>query len=180
MSGQIIAAAVALILFVITQAILKFIIEPVQEQKKLLGEIAHALVYYDNAYLDETLIQGLARIDRTALEQRREELREASKEIRDLAGRLSGSLWTIPYYDVFGLLDRVPKRNNVLFAVAELRGWSNGLEGGDAGTRTALRREAIARLLGITRRELPSSGDAASIVRDVYRLDGEDIPTDPR
>ena len=169
------AAAIALILFVITQGILKFIIEPIQEQKKLIGEVVHALVYYDNAYLDQTLAQGL---NDEALQQQRESLREASNAIRDLAGRLQGSLWTIPYYDTLARLRRVPTYNGVVSAVSELRGWSNGLEGGDASGRAAQRRVAIAKKLGVAREVAlePLSATSTSdttIDRDVIRQDDE-------
>ena len=54
MTSVIIAAALALIAFVITQSILKFVIEPIQEQRKLIGEVANALVVYANTSIDET------------------------------------------------------------------------------------------------------------------------------
>lgn len=37
-------------MFVITQSILKFVIEPLQEQRRLIGDVAHALSYYANVY----------------------------------------------------------------------------------------------------------------------------------
>jgi hypothetical protein len=50
MSSEIVAAALALIGFVITQGILKFIIEPIQDQRRLIGEVASALTVYQKSY----------------------------------------------------------------------------------------------------------------------------------
>ena len=161
------------------QIVQRFILEPIQEQRQVIGEIAHALVYYDNAYLDENLAQGL---NDESLYLHREYLSEASKAIRDLAGRLRGSLWSIPYYDAFAFFGWVPKWNDGVAAVNELRGWSNGLEGSGAGTQTAEHREAIAQKLSIARKveiiQQARATGVASIERDVRGQDDEEAPVD--
>jgi hypothetical protein len=45
----------ALVVFVLTQSFLKLVLEPIQEQKKLIGEVAHALLFYANAYHPDSL-----------------------------------------------------------------------------------------------------------------------------
>jgi hypothetical protein len=140
------AAAVALIFFVITQGILKLIIEPIQELRRLVGEVAHALEYYDDAHPDDAVLQ---RAEEEWLKRHREYLREARKAIHDLGGRLQASLWTIPVYDIFGFCAVIPKRQNVLDASRELRGWSKGLEGGDASSRADSHRKIVAQKLDI-------------------------------
>ena len=43
MSSELLAAVLALIGFVLTQGFLKFIIEPIQEQRRVIGEVAHLI-----------------------------------------------------------------------------------------------------------------------------------------
>jgi hypothetical protein len=57
-TSAVIAAALALIGFAITQSLLKFIIEPIQEQRKLIGEVANTLVVYANESIDLTPTNG--------------------------------------------------------------------------------------------------------------------------
>ena len=40
----------AVVVFVAGQFVVKFVIEPVHEQSKVIGEIAYALVFYANIY----------------------------------------------------------------------------------------------------------------------------------
>jgi hypothetical protein len=72
-------AALALIGFVITQSILKFILEPIQEQRRLIGEVAHALSIY--AYIQD--------IQSVGVEETRRSLRS-----------LSGRLWARACYEL--------------------------------------------------------------------------------
>lgn len=166
------------VVFVGGQIVQRFLLEPLQEQRRVIGEIAHALVYYDNAYLDDKLIENASE---EWLYLHKEYLSEASKAIRDLAGRLWGTLWSIPYYTAFAHFGWVPKWNDGVAAVNELRGWANGMEGGDAGTRTKHRREVIAQKLGIEGEvqiiEQASATEVASVERAVRRQDDEDRDT---
>jgi hypothetical protein len=123
--SALVGAVVALFVFVITQSILKFVIEPIQEQKRLIGEVAHALLFYANMIHLDTW--------GPTDEERRKELDEARRVLRGLAGRLQASLWTIPFYDALAWLRRVPKKEDVLEAATQLVGWSNSLYGRGEG-----------------------------------------------
>lgn len=128
MSLALAGAALALIGFVITQSILKFILEPIQEQRRLIGEVAHALSVY--AYIQD--------IQRAGVE-------ETSMSLRSLSGRLWASLWTIPFYDAFALIGFVPKRFDVMAAATHLTVWSYTL----TASGGLQRRVEIAERLGI-------------------------------
>jgi hypothetical protein len=140
----VIAAAAAFLLFVITQSILRFIIEPIQEQRKLIGDVAHALLFYANVYHH---LGAFGPPD----EARREELDEARKALRGLAGRLRASLWTVPFYNTLAWLGRVPKREDVLEAATQLVGWSNSLYG-RGNDELGKRQTIIAERLGISKK----------------------------
>jgi len=71
------------VVFVTGQIILKFFVEPIQEQAKIKGEVSNALVFYAN--VEGGIIKP--------------ELREeAQTELRELAARLRASVSQIPYY----------------------------------------------------------------------------------
>jgi hypothetical protein len=145
LTAIVVTALLAVLVFVLTQSFLKLVLEPIQEQKKLIGEVAHALLFYANVvHLDTSGPPD---------EQRRKELDEARIALRRLAGRLRASLWTVPFYDTLARLGRVTRKEDVLEASDQLVGWSNSLYGStrheDARNK---RRTIIADRLGITKR----------------------------
>jgi hypothetical protein len=84
-------------------------------------------------------------------EERRQEIEEARKTLRELAGRLRASLWTIPLYDALAWLGRVPKKEDVLAASDALVGWSTSLYGRE-GESCSKPQRIIADRLGINKR----------------------------
>ena len=103
-------AALALILFVITQGVLKFVIEPIQEQRRLIGEVAHELsMHY---YIQDVQQDGVV---------------EVRKTLRSLSARLWASLWYIPFYNAFAVVGLVPKVNDVVEAATQLKAWERSL-----------------------------------------------------
>ena len=150
LTSAVIAAALALIGFVITQSILKFVIEPIQEQRRLTGKVAQALVVYDNVSIDAP--PATVATDRDAFARQLEEVDKVTKELRTLAGSLLSSLWSIPGYRVFTLFNAVHAPTNVLRASQELIGWSNNLVGENASETTSRRQQIISEELGIKRK----------------------------
>ena len=141
-------AALALISFVITQSILKFFIEPVQEQRKLIGEVADALEVYANVYEDVSPKEFLEK----GSEAKREQIAETYKTLRGFSGKLRSTLWSIPLYGLFSRVGLVTKATDVMEASDEFIGWSNGLVGTEASDRVARRRANIAKKLGIEKK----------------------------
>jgi hypothetical protein len=139
-AGVLGTAVVAVLVFVAGQVLQRFVLEPIQEQRRLIGEVAHALLFYANRGP-----MGVKLGTYTV-----EDLHEASRHLRDLAGRLRSSLFFVPYYDTMARLGWVPARGNVLEAAAALTGWSNGVLSESSDNRT--RQQHIAEKLGIDRR----------------------------
>ena len=148
MSAAVVAAVLAVLVFVLTQTFLVLVLEPVREQRRLIGEVAHALLFYANVMPVESMEWG-GQVYTVGAE--REELDEARKMLRGLAGRLRSSLWSIPFYDALALAGFVPKLADVLAASNQLVGWSNSLSRGRDEAR-AERRKEIAERLGIAAR----------------------------
>jgi hypothetical protein len=81
-----ITALLGFVVFVGGQLTLKLFVEPIQDQKRIIGRIAHALTYYANVY----------EISRP------EDVAEGRKVYRDLAGELRASFRVIPLYSFTG------------------------------------------------------------------------------
>jgi hypothetical protein len=135
-----------IIVFVVGQVVTKFIIEPLYEQSKLIGEIANSLIYYANAgagvepyYLQQ--IQNVTKqdeLDETTKELLIERYRELIKNewarsdearifLRQKASQLMGTTNAIPFYTFWVVLSlwRLPTRKAIIEASQELIGYSN-------------------------------------------------------
>jgi len=99
-------------MFVCGQIITKFFIEPIHEQKRLIGEIADSLIFYANLY-------GNPEYPKT------EKTYEASKVLRQQASQLRAKTHAIPWYKLWQFLSIVPKGSNVVEASSNLIGLSN-------------------------------------------------------
>ncbi len=152
------------VVLVLGQLISKFLIEPMQEQSKLIGEIANSVVFYGNVgstgietyYIDEfrkaTGIQGPEKqiiVERyeQLIRQHWQKSEDASKTLREQASKLMGVTEAIPFYGLWTFLGRIPKRENVIKASSLLIGMSNSTSGG--GRDNTDRRKEIAKLLNI-------------------------------
>lgn len=93
MGSELLAAVLAPIGFVLTQGFLKFVLEPMQEQRRVKGEIAHLSTVLDIPDYRED-------VDKEEVEA----IRATRKTLRNLAGQLWASLWAIPLYNVFAFV----------------------------------------------------------------------------
>lgn len=105
------------IVYVSGQIVSKFFIEPYQEYRKTVGEIAHALVYYANV----------------SANIKNELQDEASTAFRDKAALLRARAYEIPFYKWFALTlrKRIPPFDSVIIASNALIGLSNSVHGND-------------------------------------------------
>jgi hypothetical protein len=137
MSSLVTAALTAffgVLVFVFGQLAQKFILEPIQEQRKVIGEIAYSLLFHANA-------MDVSRYEREGMKLLQlEEPTEVAKTLRSLAGKLRASLWTIPFYNLFAKLKVVPKEEEIMSASQSLVGWSNSIHSGN----TDVHRKSIA------------------------------------
>jgi len=100
--------------FIVGQLIVKLFVEPFQNYRKTVSDIAYALVVYANVYANVGLVDK-------ALEK------EASKEFRDLASRLQSYIYLLPYYQCIALLTSLPSRDSLIGVSNDLIGLSNGI-----------------------------------------------------
>jgi len=121
------------VVLVVGQIVQRFYLEPIQEQRRIIGEIAYALIY------DANVVRGLF------VEER---VKDTVTRLRRLASSLRATVRTIPSYGFFARQGWVPPADNVMRASTHLIGWSNGLSERDGGMNRQ-RREHIARELDI-------------------------------
>jgi hypothetical protein len=111
--------------FVVGQIIQRFILEPIQDQRRVIAEIAVARVFLANVGPASSPVpEGYVLIGG-------DEPIPASRLLRSLAARLRASLWTIPFYDLWTRMRIVHPRATILEATSSLISWSNGILGGD-------------------------------------------------
>jgi hypothetical protein len=91
--------------FVLGQFTQRLCIEPIQEQKRVIGEIAYLLDHYGN----------VASLKKAGLTE------EASQELRRLAGELRATLRTVFGYRFFAFFRVVEKKEDVITATTELK-----------------------------------------------------------
>jgi hypothetical protein len=123
--------ALGYVVFVLGQFTQRLCIEPIQEQKRVIGEIAYLLDYYGN----------VASVAKAGLTE------EASRELRRLAGELRATLRTVLGYRFFAFLGVVEKKDDVMTATTELKGVSLSIRMNDnpaarrhmSAVRTALK-----------------------------------------
>ncbi|MDD4363963.1 MAG: hypothetical protein PHD33_07155 [Atribacterota bacterium] len=101
-----------LTVLIIGQVIIKFILEPIQEQKKIISKISSLLSYYANIYTQP----GYAK---PKIEW------EASQDIRHISTQLKAITDSIPKYNVFQNLNLVKPKNDIFKACDDLMGISN-------------------------------------------------------
>jgi hypothetical protein len=98
------------VVLVVGQIVQRFYLEPIQEQRRIIGEIAYALIYDANV-VRELFVE--------------ERVKETVTRMRQLASSLRATVRTIPSYGFFARQGVVPPADNVMRASRELIGLSN-------------------------------------------------------
>lgn len=102
------------ITYVLGQLVLKLLIEPVQEMKKLIGQIAHSLIEHAN------VIQNPGA-------PTEEQMKATSLHLRKLCALLEAQLYLVPMYRLTAGIFGLPTREKVLSASRSLMGLSNSV-----------------------------------------------------
>jgi len=113
-------AGLGFLAFVLGQLALKLVVEPMQEQWRAVGNVAHALIYYRNVGPDKPTGPDAERAA------------EARRVYRDLAAEFRRNLRVVPCYEVFARLGFVLPRGQVRQAASALIGLANTVQKGPA------------------------------------------------
>ena len=123
------------LVFVLGQWVIKFFVEPIHEQSKLIGEIAYSLTFYANIYGNADYL------DKNVLD-------EAKKTLRSQASNLRASAWTIRSYWLWQFIRLIPKKRNVIKASEYMIGLSNAVFANEYRESFDERQNEIKKLLG--------------------------------
>lgn len=102
------------IVFILGQLALKLLIEPIQESRKTVADIAHALIEYANIYANPGVVGNGSE-------------KKASEELRKLSSRLNAQMYLIPFYQLIAKIFGLPPRDKLVCATNDLIGLSNGV-----------------------------------------------------
>ena len=101
------------LVFVTGQIIIKLIVNPIQEFKRTIADIAHILIEYANIF-------GNPGSSPKDLEDK------VSLEIRNLSSKLNAQFYLIPFYTLNIKIFNLPTKDSVFIASKNLIGLSNG------------------------------------------------------
>ena len=115
MIGQVFLTVVSgVMVFVLGQIFVKFILEPIQEFDRLVGQIGYLLIYYANIYSKMDVADAT-------------ELKEVSETFRQHASELFLLTHMIPRYALWAKLRLLPPLQNAHTAGSDLIGLSYGV-----------------------------------------------------
>jgi hypothetical protein len=136
--------------YVLGQLALKFVIDPVHQQRETIGKIVDFLIYHADRYTNPGGFRALDDLLQAQRENRVALLNETKRAARMLASDLMVRTLAIPFY---GLLERfgwAPTRANIREAQSGLFFLSNALyEGGD-GIENYEKAQSIEKALGVS------------------------------
>ena len=129
------------ITFVVGQLVVRLVVEPVQELKKTIAQISHALIQHRSVYQNPGVLG-------------QEVENETSSKLRDLSSQLHAHLFLIPSYSKTARVFCLPPQDRVLEAAKSLDNLSKGVfkATGDSGRlieHNVKERENICKCLGI-------------------------------
>lgn len=127
------------VVFSLSQIVQKFLIEPVHEQAKVIGEIFFGLVYYGDRYANPGVGQP-------------EAMAEAADTIRRYASRLEGTSHAVRWYRLFEFIGLAPDSEDVKEAVRHLIRISNSIYTGK-GRENSEDADSVKRLLSASTRK---------------------------
>jgi len=131
-------AVAGIAVFVLGQIIQKWFIDPIQEQRKLIGEVVFSIVFHSNLfkYNEFFLIAAKIRQQAKGLEGRDAELlnetyellkeknAEGSEQLRKLSALIHQSIQVIPSYWILEKLRIVHSRKNLYEVAKKLIQWA--------------------------------------------------------
>ena len=102
------------IIYSITQLISRFVIEPIYRQKKVIGEIVDALIFYANIYSNPNTVSP-------------EDGMKVSERLRRLSTLLQSRTYLVPFYGFCEIVGCVRRRSDIEIASKEIIGLSNSI-----------------------------------------------------
>jgi hypothetical protein len=124
--------------FVLGQLIIKLLVDPVNDFRRTVADIALVLIEYANVYANPGVAGS-------------EVEKKVSEELRRLSSRLNAQMYLIPCYRIIAKIFGLPSRDKVVGAASDLIGLSNGVfkSASDLVSVNVKRADQIRNALGI-------------------------------
>ena len=100
-------------LLVVSQFIIRFVVDPLIDFRRLLGEIGHVLVFYSHYFFNASAVAS------------KPEFQKATEQCRTLASQLRSFSNAVPLYSLLCRFHLVPRHEDVYQASGHLIGLSN-------------------------------------------------------
>jgi hypothetical protein len=108
------------IIYVAGQIIIKIVIDPVQELKRVISDIAFKLIYYSHVYRITPSGEEDASEQKAQRSIDPEKLEQAADEYRKLASMLNSGYRLVPFYTIAKLMFFLPREAEIIAARNEL------------------------------------------------------------
>ena len=123
------------LVYVLGQVLVKLVIDPVQEMKKTIGQIAHARLELEQFTANPGLMP-------------RDETKDASGRFRGLASQIEQSLYLIPFYSCTKRIFGLPSEQEAREAAKYLAGLSNSLFDNITGNQYEQNAKVMSKICG--------------------------------
>jgi len=137
------------IIYVLGEIIVKIVIDPVQELKRVIAEIAFKLIYYSHVY--RITSSGKAEVSEEEAHKSvdSEKLEQAADEYRRLASMLNAGYRLVPFYPIARLLFFLPREADIIEARNALLEMSEEIFAAPKSFVIAEKRKNIERMLKV-------------------------------
>ena len=135
------------IIYVLGEIIVKIVIDPVQELKRVIAEIAFKLIHYSHVFKLASSQEPAGEAAGDAI--RREKVEEAADEYRRLASMLNAGYSLVPFYPVARLLFFLPREADIIEARNGLMEMSEEIFTAPKSFVISERRKSIEKLLKV-------------------------------
>ena len=137
------------IIYVAGQIIVKIVIDPVQELKRVIAEIAFKLIYYSHVYRVTSSGDAEAFEEEAQKRVDSEKLEQAADEYRKLASMLNAGYRLVPFYALARLLFLLPREADIIEARNSLLEMSEEIFAAPKSFVISERRKVIEKLLKV-------------------------------
>ncbi|NIV98831.1 hypothetical protein GWN26_06630 [Candidatus Saccharibacteria bacterium] len=101
-------------IYVLGEVVIKIMIDPVQELKRVIAEIAFKLIHYSHVFKLSTADNSSAATPEKEIDA--EKLEEAANEYRRLASLLNAAFRLVPFYGLTRIVFALPKEADIISA----------------------------------------------------------------
>ena len=135
------------IIYVLGEIIVKIVIDPVQELKRVIAEIAFKLIHYSHVFRLASSEEPSGEAAGQTIDQ--EKLEQAADEYRKLASMLNAGYRLVPFYSISKLLFFLPKETDIIDARNALLEMSQEIFAAPKSFVISERRKSIEKMLRV-------------------------------